>query len=366
MKPSAESIASIFDPAKLSLARKSRGIRKTDLARLVHITPAAITQIENGVSKPSPRLLLQLSLALSFPVVFFASQADTDPPQLGRAFFRSLRSIRQLDRDQAEARAALVYQFSRSLERFVVLPQVNLPEAVIDDDASTDIIESCAKHLREFWGITTGPIPSVVRLLELNGVIVTRHSAGRREFDAFSRWFEGRPVVVLSTDKGDLARSRFDAAHELGHLAMHADAEPGTHGTEHQAHRFAAAFLTPKDEIADELPRRLDWSKLQILKHKWGVSISALLFRSRELGTISEQTYRRGMSRYNQWGWRYKEPSPLPGSELPSIFSRSVAVLTAHRNSVEQVIADSGLPADFISELLTFENADNRPTVSLD
>ncbi len=40
---------------------------------------------------------------------------------------------------------------------------------------------------------------------------------------------------------------------------MHLDAEPGSRIVENQAHDFAAEFLMPGAEIADELPQRLDW-----------------------------------------------------------------------------------------------------------
>jgi Zn-dependent peptidase ImmA (M78 family) len=60
--------------------------------------------------------------------------------------------------------------------------------------------------------------------------------------DAFSTWVGARPAMVLSSDKADAARSRFDATDELGHLVMHHDVEPGRHIVEQQAHRFAAAF----------------------------------------------------------------------------------------------------------------------------
>ena len=53
------------------------------------------------------------------------------------------------------------------------------------------------------------------------------------------------PVVVLGTDKNDRARSRFDGAHELGHLVVHGDQIWGVKEVEHQAHAFAAAFLMP-------------------------------------------------------------------------------------------------------------------------
>ena len=58
-------------------------------------------------------------------------------------------------------------------------------------------------------------------------------------------------------DKGHRDRSRFDAAHELGHLVLHSPEEAGSKDAETQAHQFAAAFLMPADDIADDLPSRM-------------------------------------------------------------------------------------------------------------
>ena len=43
---------------------------------------------------------------------------------------------------------------------------------------------------------------------------------------------------------------------------MHADQVWGLKEVERQAHEFAAAFLMPEADIADELPSRPDWPVL--------------------------------------------------------------------------------------------------------
>ncbi len=65
------------------------------------------------------------------------------------------------------------------------------------------------------------------------------------------------------------SRTRFDAAHELGHLVMHVDANPGSIDLESEANRFAAAFLLPKETFARECPNWLDWKLLRELKTRW-------------------------------------------------------------------------------------------------
>ncbi len=80
-----------------------------------------------------------------------------------------------------------------------------------------------AGALRASWALPPGPAPNVVELLESHGVAVIRLPLGSVDVDAFSLPLPDHPVVVLGTDKNDRARSRFDAAHELGHLVMHGD-----------------------------------------------------------------------------------------------------------------------------------------------
>lgn len=43
------------------------------------------------------------------------------------------------------------------------------------------------------------------------------------KLDAFSVWFDNKPFIFLSSDKDTNVRIRFDIAHEIGHLLMHAD-----------------------------------------------------------------------------------------------------------------------------------------------
>ena len=60
---------------------------------------------------------------------------------------------------------------------------------------------------------------------------------------------------------------------------------------------FAAEFLTPSEEITPILPPRLDFKKLGELSVQWGVSVDSLLRRCREVGTVSEASYRRSHQR---------------------------------------------------------------------
>jgi Zn-dependent peptidase ImmA (M78 family) len=88
--------------------------------------------------------------------------------------------------------------------------------------------------------------------LEKNGAIVARYCLEAEKYDAFSVFnrSDQTPYIILSADLGLAARSRFDASHELAHIVLHRNVQrERTTRTfdhsliEHQAHRFASAFL---------------------------------------------------------------------------------------------------------------------------
>lgn len=164
--------------------------------------------------------------------------------------------------------------------------------------------------------------------MEHRGVLAVFSPLQAAPIDAYSIDTQVRPVILLNPLKQDHYRQRYDAAHELGHLIMHLDAEPGSHVVEEQANRFAAEFLMPRDEIIGSLPHRADWLVLGRLKESWGVSIQALLFRARRLGIMSDVTYRNAMAYMSSRGWRRQEPGLMPSVEQPSLLPRAIEILS--------------------------------------
>lgn len=142
-------------------------------------------------------------------------------------------------------------------------------------------------------------------------MVVVFSGPGVAAIDAYSLHTATRPIILLNPVKDDYYRQRFDVAHELGHLIMHDDAEPGGKVAEAQANRFAAEFLMPAEEIAPFLPSSTAGrvsAKLAELKEYWGVSLVALLYRARALGIVGDVSYRNAMVRMSQNGWRRAWP----------------------------------------------------------
>jgi Zn-dependent peptidase ImmA (M78 family) len=165
------------------------------------------------------------------------------------------------------------------------------------------------------------PIPNMIHLLESRGALVLSLAQEVHELDAFSFWSNGRPIVFLNTMKS-AERSRMDAAHELLHLLCHRE-ETGKE-EEKDANRFAGELLMPRNDLRMQIPRVRGLAELVHVKHRWGVALSALVYRLHELKIASDWQYRTLFVELSKRGYRTLEPNPLPAREgsalLPQVF----------------------------------------------
>lgn len=356
--------AAAFDPNRLRIARLAAGLRANQLAELVGVNSSAISQYEHGYTRPSTTTLSQLALALGMPVRWFATTRPIGAVSEAGAHFRSLRASSKQERGRAFAQAVIAWDLCRVLETNVRLPDVDVPSLAPTTTADTHELDEIAWEVRQRWAVPDGPVANVVRLLEQHGVVVLRAQLETRRVNAFSYDFGTRPLVMLGDDSGDTARSRFDAAHELGHLVMHSDAEPGDGLLERQAHGFAAGFLLPAKLVRSELPARFDLADLSRLRQTWGVSIAALLYRARELGVMADATYRRAVTRMSAMGHRTDESAfgDLGPSEEPMLLRRAIELMDQSGTGLDHLAELVGLPVERISALA---ESDHRPCVEL-
>lgn len=355
-----ESAVLLFDPRRLAQARRLRAILKSELAEAIEVTPGAISQYEAGLAKPTSANLAKIAFALRMPQTFFTRGRQMYSVAEEEANFRSLRSTSKRERSQARAQVELLAEVVDFFERFLRLPAVDVPALTGEDP------ERAAELMRERWGLGSGPITSVVGVLKRGGVIAARLPAGTEKVDAFSCWIDERPYLILASNKRARDRSRFDAAHELGHLVLHQDPQPGPGKAEVEGHQFASAFLMPRLALSAELSRRVDFGSLIDLKLRWGVSIQALLRRGRDLGIFSDAAYHRAMRTLSARGWRTNEPGDTGAPEQPELLPKANAMLEQrHGNAMNLLMTRTELPTNDVRSLLSMFGSD-RPEVLAD
>lgn len=342
-----------FDGDRLALARRRQRMQRTELARLVGVTATAITQFERNRSRPTVPLANAMALTLGVPAEFLRHGLEIAPVAASAAHFRSLRSTPALSREQALAFAEISLAVVAAFEQYVQFPPVRLPTLQVEGEMVSDQIKEIARETRLHLGLAPGPVNHVIRTLEAAGAVVLTLPIGPgvdARVDAFSTDAGPRPLILLSPEKNDRARSRFDAAHELGHLVMHPDVEPGSKLVEEQAQTFASQFLAPDDELLPDLPRVLDWEALLAAKQKWRISLAALAYRARRLGVWSDSTYLRAAKRLATDG--YPERGSLGPRELPSTLGKAVELLAGVSFGVDDLAREFRLPIEMVQQVV--------------
>lgn len=345
-----------LEPERLRMARELAGLSQADLADAVGITAAAISQYERGVAGPGPQIRAALAKQLAVSARFLVS--DTEG-MATPAFFRSLRSAPAGERKRARHYTQLVHDLVRHLDEHVRLPSVDVPCFPVEPAGAETAPVEAARLVRQAWGIEAGPIANVVRLIEQHGVVVCALSGVDSKIDAFSVPFADRPVVIMATEKSKRDRSRFDVAHELGHLVMHDVGLRATRTIEKQAHAFAAEFLMPARDIRSELPRAIDWSRLIELKKRWGTSIQSLLYRANTLEVMNDRIYEQAMKTVSARGWRRHEPGDLGAPEMPALLR---SALETAGILVDELAERTAIPAEYLRSFLG-DAIDSRPPV---
>lgn len=296
----------IFNPSRLTFARTRRGLKKAELAAKVDVTPRSITAYEMGEFPPEPERLNQIASALKFPENFFYEEDAIEPLDPEAVSFRAMTKMSATLKNVALGAGAIAVQLNSWIEKKFDLPGPDLPELGRDITP-----EAAAEALRKHWGLGEHAVRNMVHLLEAKGVRVFSLAIDAKEVDAFSLWFNGTPFVFLNTLKTP-EHSRFDAAHELGHLVMHRHGQPHGLEAEKEANAFASAFLMPAKSV---LATRLKFPTLDLLikaKKNWAVSVAALNYRLHSLGLTTEWTNRNLCIQIAQAGYRTNEPNSIP------------------------------------------------------
>lgn len=349
-----------FEPARLIQARVRIGISKADLAAEVSVSPAAIGQYEAGVSSPRPEVVARLAKALQVRPDFFSVGRPLARIDGVNAHFRSLRRARVSDRQKALATATLVWELTFALERYVRLPECDLPSLPSDTTPA-----EAADMLRRHWGVPDGPVKHLVAMAESHGIVVAVRPLSEIEaVDAFSVVVLDRPIIVTTPRRTEnVFKHRFSVAHEIGHLLLHEDVTEPTATIEKEADAFAAALLTPATAMDTALPQRLDLGALVRLGRTWGVSPTSLVRRMVERGRTTDSSARRAYQRLNTVYDAKADPAAAYPGEVPTLLKRAA-----------ELAGDNGAPTPVLAELLKVSPglvrdllgvADPRPALEL-
>lgn len=350
-------------PYRIRQARISRRMSISDLSEMLEVSKQLVSQYETGKTSPSMGKLNEISKILKYETSFFYKPIPNNESASSIVFFRSKKTAKVKSKNAAKEKMEIFREIIIYLENFVNLPEPNLPKEVYENDdlipLSMDEIENYAMALRNAWGLGSGPIDNLMVEVQKNGIYVSKISLKLEKIDAFSVWMNNKPYIFLNDDKNTNARIRFDIAHELGHLLMHADyytnedfeKSPIKEKLEIEANRFAGALLMPKQSFEKDVFSSSIDHFIQ-LKYKWKSSIASMIYRCEELGLLSNNQIKYLKDQMTKRSYWRKEPldNEMP-VEKPFMCKQAIHLLLDNNIlTPTQIIEDIGCYAEEIEE----------------
>ncbi len=320
---------------RLKSVRLQAGLSQRDLAEKVDVSAQAVSKYERGMDTPSSPVLIRLAKALGVRVEYLLRPINIT---LSQPQYRRRAALSKKNENEIQARVQDWLERYLGIETILAsqsefkMPEIKRHAKNLED------VEQVAVGLRKSWNLGIDPIDGLAEILEENGIKVGILPAAD-SFDALTLYAnETTPVIAVKEGlPGD--RQRFNLAHELGHIILDLPQSWDVKQVENAAFRFAGAFLAPASSARLELGerrQRLDMYELHLLKHKYGMSMQAWIYRAKDLKILSDAAAASMYRQFRSNGWYREEPGDRYPTEKLDRLERLVI-----RAIAEDVISDS-------------------------
>ena len=318
-KPDSDKDLRLSIAANLRALRQIRNMTQAELARRVGIRPGPMNLIEQGQHVPSGRVLIGLAEALGasvdtilgrgaasaeanaslIPPYVAEAGAPGDWPQAVALPLSDDPPVDPILRERLDTvvRAYLALEDLCGAQKRAHVP-LYFPFIPCDTG-----IEALAQHVRQTLGIGQAVIFDYLELLENAGLRVIFFPLALPIQSAAFYDAKNANAFLIVNDSMNVERQLFELLKRLGSVFGYtrrlygaaSGKEAGVMLDEvHAARKFAALFLMPAASVRATVAQlglgRDDWTYdlLLRIKHRFGVSAQAFLFRLVELGLITD------------------------------------------------------------------------------
>ena len=293
--------------------RLARGLTQDEAAERANVSIASFRNYESGRAIPKVNTLMAIARELRTDL----NEVVSEHKQLCSVRFRAHKKLNTRDQILVDA--------ANWLEDFVSLEEITGEKVEWRlGHLSAKSPEGVAKEVRDELGTKdTEPIRDICGLLESCGIKVFPRPVSSQHFFGLSIGdADGGPAIVVNTwERIPVERWIFSAAHELGHILLHADSfkieeQDEIAEQEDEANKFASHFLMPdalfNNEWDDTSGQPLLDRVLKI-KRMLRVSYATVLYRLHEMGhsRVWQSFYSQYQRRYGHSLSRKDEPIPL-------------------------------------------------------
>ena len=308
--------ASIDVGGNIRKLRRAAGMTQRELAVQLKMTAGAVSMLETGRIQPSVQVMARVMelFHVSPNELFHANKvyvSRTEPS-----------AIQRVDADVAPLTPSVAVIVNRLIECVLGLedlaraPKHATTPLLIPLELSDAGLEGLSDRVRQHMRIYDGVVFDYFELFESFGLRVLAlplriSFMGACYYDA-----QNDNAFFIINNRHTAERQLYTLATQLGRLHLHTWAQrrggyPATPKTArldpvHAAAKFAACFLMPARAVratVDQLgiaPRQWTYELLLRIKHRYGVSAEAFLYRLDDLGLVPREVKTKLKSRIKQ------------------------------------------------------------------
>lgn len=279
----------------LKRIRLLKNLSLKDAGNLLNMSATAVAKYEKGEILPDSKKLIDFANAYNVKSIELLKVYNAPRMQ-----FNSFRKKKRLTGKNLELLEEIIQNEVTKYLEVIEMNNIDTNNIKFKKYLCKNLedAEKAANNFRDYIKISNKqPISDLINILENLGIIIIQIKNPDNRFDDFdglSEIVNNIPIIILLDDIKDGARERFTIAHELGHLVLNID--NNELDEEKLCNRFASALLMPKEAIINEFGYsrgNINFFELIAFKNEYKVSYTAIIYRLKDLGIISEYLYKR-------------------------------------------------------------------------
>lgn len=301
---------------------------------LLNMSAPAVSKYEKGQIIPSSEKLIEFANVYGVKVLDLLKTYNA--PEMK---FNSFRKKQRLQGQNLELLKEIIQNKVSDYIEVIKLNTIKSNDIKLKKYScySYEDIEKLTTNFRKDYNLSINqPIADLINILENLGIVIIQIDNSEErfsDFDGLSEVVNNIPIIAILKDN-DGARQRFTIAHELGHLVL--DIKNKQLEEEKMCNKFAGALLMPKDAVIKEFGisrNNISFYELKAFKKEYKISMSAIVYRLKELNIITEYLFRKINISFNSMGIKKKEPISIVPEESYQ-FKRLV-----HKLEVDNIIS---------------------------
>jgi Zn-dependent peptidase ImmA (M78 family) len=265
------------------------------------LSKQALNRLETGEQSPDSETLSLLCKTLDRTLDYFFKDSSVI---LDQVEFRKLKKLSVKEQERVKSTTTEYLERYLELENLLGITDKAPFEfrAYAVNDAAD--IKDAVAEIRKLLKIGNDPIYNCVELLEEHNIKVYSVLADS-SFSGMSTIIKNEVGVIVFNDHEDipLVRKRFTVLHELAHLYLKMPDNMEEKTCERLCDAFAGSMLLPDEKLKEYFGGKrttVYTRELQFIKKNHGISLTAIMYRAKVLGLISESYMKYFMIRYNQ------------------------------------------------------------------